>query len=188
MGAFADRVFAVVKQIPRGRGPHGQIARIIGAPRAARYVGYALRANPSPGTEPESIPCHRVVFKDGRMATGFAFGGPEIQQQMLKEEGVEFDEEGKVVMESFLWNGVPADESGLPMGPPSDFDWEEELPKAHFTTAKPASTPAPIARRAFQIKTKSLGIIPRLAFRLAGCTGLEPATSGVTGQRSNQLS
>ena len=120
MGAFADRVFAVVKQIPRGKvATYGQIARIIGAPRAARYVGYALRANPSPGTEPESIPCHRVVFKDGRMATGFAFGGPEIQQQMLEEEGVGFDEEGKVVMESFLWNGVPADESGLPMGPPS---------------------------------------------------------------------
>ena len=111
MGAFADRVFTVAKQIPRGKvATYGQIARIIGAPRAARYVGYALRANPSPGTEPESIPCHRVVFKDGRMATGFAFGGPEIQQQMLEEEGVGFDEEGKVAMESFLWNGVPADE------------------------------------------------------------------------------
>ena len=56
MGAFADRVFAVVKQIPRGKvATYGQIARIIGAPRAARYVGYALRANPSPGTEPESV-------------------------------------------------------------------------------------------------------------------------------------
>lgn len=73
------------------------------------------------------------------MATGFAFGGPEIQQQMLKEEGVEFDEEGKVVMENFLWNGVPADESGLPMGPPSDFDWEAELaehPLHHCETCK----------------------------------------------------
>lgn len=140
MGAFTDRVFAVVKQIPRGKvATYGQIARIIGAPRAARYVGYALRANPSPGTEPGSIPCHRVVFKDGRMATGFAFGGPEIQQQMLEEEGVEFDEEGKVVMESFLWNGASADESGLPMGPPSDFDWEAELaehPLHHCETCK----------------------------------------------------
>lgn len=156
MGAFADRVFAVVKQIPRGKvATYGQIARIIGAPRAARYVGYALRANPSPGTEPESIPCHRVVFKDGRMARGFAFGGPEIQQQMLEEEGVEFNEEGKVVMESFLWNGVPADESGLPMGLPAISTGKQNLPKAHFTTAKPASTPAPIAKRAFQIKRKT---------------------------------
>ena len=40
MGAFSDRVFAVVKQIPRGKvATYGQIARIIGAPRSARYVG-----------------------------------------------------------------------------------------------------------------------------------------------------
>ena len=42
-------------------------------------------------------------------------------------------------MESFLWNGVPADESGLPMGPPSDFDWEAELaesPLHHCETCK----------------------------------------------------
>lgn len=66
MGAFSDRVFAVVKQIPRGKvATYGQIARIIGAPRSARYVGYALRANPAPGADPASIPCHRVVFKDG---------------------------------------------------------------------------------------------------------------------------
>lgn len=140
MGAFSDRVFAVVKQIPRGKvATYGQIARIIGAPRSARYVGYALRANPAPGTDPASIPCHRVVFKDGRMATGFAFGGPEIQQAMLQEEGVQFDNEGKVIMSEYLWDGHPsdlsnpsdpsnlADDSHLPMGPPADFDWEAEL-------------------------------------------------------------
>lgn len=128
MGAFADRVFAVVQQIPRGKvASYGQIARMIGAPRSARYVGYALRANPAPGTDPASIPCHRVVFKDGRMATGFAFGGPGVQQDMLQSEGVGFDDEGRVVMADFQWNGVPTDESGFPMGPPADFDWEAEL-------------------------------------------------------------
>lgn len=148
MGAFADRVFAVAKQIPRGKvATYGQIARIVGAPRAARYVGYALRANPAPGTEPGSIPCHRVVFKGGRMATGFAFGGPEIQQQMLEEEGVGFDEEGKVVIESFLWNGVPADESGLPMGPPSDFDWEAELAESPLHHCETCKHPRPDCRK-----------------------------------------
>lgn len=131
MGDFANRVFAVVKHIPRGKvATYGQIARQIGAPRAARYVGYALRANPEPGTEPDSIPCHRVVFKDGRMAKGFAFGGEEVQRKMLEDEGVIFDEEGRVEMDSCLWDGVPARElsaDGLPMGPPPDFDWEREL-------------------------------------------------------------
>lgn len=139
MGAFADRVFAVVKQIPRGK------VATYGSDRAymARLAPRAMSATPCVPT-PLLAPNldrsrHRVVFKDGGMATGFAFGGPEIQQQMLEEEGVGFDEEGKDGKESFLWNGVPADESGLPMGPPSDFDWEAELaesPLHHCETCK----------------------------------------------------
>ncbi|WP_420840593.1 MGMT family protein [Anaerotardibacter muris] len=121
----------MVKHIPRGKvSTYGQVARLIGAPRSARYVGYALRANPEPGTDPHSIPCHRVVFKDGRMATGFAFGGEEVQRKLLEDEGVAFDDEGRVVMDEFLWNGIPEQElsdEGLPMGPPPDFDWEREL-------------------------------------------------------------
>lgn len=140
MGSFANRVFEVVLQIPRGKvSTYGQVARLIGAPRSARYVGYALRANPAPGTDPSSIPCHRVVFKDGRMATGFAFGGEEVQRGMLAEEGVGFDDEGKVRMEEFLWDGHPerkaADEDDLPLGPPPDFDWEAELDE-NFTRDK----------------------------------------------------
>ena len=65
MGDYANRVFAVVRRIPRGKvATYGQVARLIGAPRTARYVGYALHANPEPGTDPGCIPCHRVVFKD----------------------------------------------------------------------------------------------------------------------------
>lgn len=130
MGEFANRVFQVVRHIPRGKvSTYGQVARLIGAPRSARYVGYALRANPEPGTDPSSIPCHRVVFKDGRMATAFAFGGEGVQRAMLEEEGVAFDDEGRVVMDDHLWNGIPGSVSddGIPLGPPPDFDWEREL-------------------------------------------------------------
>lgn len=87
--------------------------------------------------------------KDGHMATGFAFGGPGVQQAMLQEEGVQFDDENKVVMSKYLWNGYPsdpaqnssslADDSYLPMGPPADFDWEAELteyPLHDCTTCK----------------------------------------------------
>lgn len=144
VGDYANRVFGVVKRIPRGKvTTYGQVARLIGAPRTARYVGYALHANPEPGTDPGCIPCHRVVFKDGRMATGFAFGGPDEQRKMLAAEGVAFDEEGRVLMNEFQWDGRPigADagaSAGLgasaddgtgdaPLGPPPDFDWEAEL-------------------------------------------------------------
>lgn len=135
MGDFANRVFSVVRRIPAGKvATYGQVGRLIGAPRAARYVGYALHANPEPGTDPGCIPCHRVVFKDGRMATGFAFGGPDEQRRMLAAEGVAFDEEGRVLMDAFQWDGRlegagVGDNTGSdePLGPPPDFDWEAEL-------------------------------------------------------------
>lgn len=130
MGDFANRVFAVVRRIPAGKvATYGQVGRMIGAPRAARYVGYALHGNPEPGSEPGCIPCHRVVFKDGRMATGFAFGGPDEQRKMLATEGIAFDEEGRVLLDQHLWSGRPEAEpdGDLPVGPPSDFDWDAEL-------------------------------------------------------------
>lgn len=136
MGDFSQRVFAVVQRIPAGKvATYGQVGALIGAPRGARYVGYALHGNPNPGTDEGCIPCHRVVFKDGRMATGFAFGGPDEQRKMLAAEGVSFDEEGRVLMDRFQWDGrsfavdpgADALEGDAPSGPPSDFDWKAEL-------------------------------------------------------------
>ena len=106
MGDFADKVFNVVCCIPVGKvATYGQIARMIGRPRSARYVGYALRANPSPGSNIGEIPCHRVVFKDGSLAPGFAFGGPGEQRRLLENEGIEFLEDGKIDMKQFEWDG-----------------------------------------------------------------------------------
>lgn len=129
MGDFSEKVLAVVKRIPPGKvASYGQVGRMIGAPRSARYVGYALRANPAPGQDPHCIPCHRVVFKDGSMATGFAFGGPGEQRKMLEVEGVAFTSEGKVDMAKHLWDGREIEEEGeFPLAPPADFDWAREL-------------------------------------------------------------
>lgn len=148
MGDYANRVFAIVRRIPRGKvATYGQVARLIGAPRTARYVGYALHANPEPGTDPDCIPCHRVVFKDGRMATGFAFGGPDEQRGMLAAEGVAFDEEGRVIMEEFQWDGRPesatSGEGDVPTGPPPDFDWEAELAEHPLHHCETCAAPRP---------------------------------------------
>lgn len=86
-GLFNQRVYEVVRRIPKGKvATYGQVATLAGAPRNARFVGYALHSNP----EPDVIPCHRVVFRDGSLAPGFAFGGPERQRLLLEEEGVAF--------------------------------------------------------------------------------------------------
>ena len=85
---FAKRVGVVCRAIPRGRvATYGQVARLIGAPRTARYVGYALHANPEPGTDPGCIPCHRVVGARGNL-TGYA-GGVAKKRWLLAHEGLD---------------------------------------------------------------------------------------------------
>ena len=97
---FFARVYEVVEQIPEGMvATYGQVAALAGRPRAARYVGYALHVNPRPG----EIPCHRVVFADGRLATGFAFGGEGVQRELLEGEGVAFLPDGRVDLASSRW-------------------------------------------------------------------------------------
>ena len=98
-GLFAS-IYEIVKQIPRGKvSTYGQIAALSGNPRRARIVGYALHLNPAPGV----IPCHRVVNKEGRVSSAFAFGGENVQIAMLRQEGVAVSDEGVVDLDLYLW-------------------------------------------------------------------------------------
>lgn len=97
-----ERIYEAVKQIPKGRvTTYGTVAMLAGNPRWSRVVGYALHVNPEPGT----IPCHRVVTKNGEVSKAFAFGGENMQRVLLSEEGIEFREDGTVDMKRFYWNG-----------------------------------------------------------------------------------
>ena len=85
---FFDRVYAVVRAIPRGRvATYGQVAAMLGVPRGARAVGWALRAL-SPSAE-RSTPWHRVVGAGGRISLR-AGPGPGLQRRRLRAEGVTF--------------------------------------------------------------------------------------------------
>ncbi|MBQ7834853.1 MAG: MGMT family protein [Ruminiclostridium sp.] len=96
-----EEIYKIVSSIPRGKvTTYGTVARIAGNPRLARVVGYALHANPAPGI----IPCHRVVNRLGEVSSAFAFGGGNRQRDLLTEEGVEFDADGRVKKEYF-WTG-----------------------------------------------------------------------------------
>jgi len=69
--------------IPRGElRTYGQLARELGQPRAAKEVGQALGQNPIPLL----IPCHRVVYADGRPG-GYIFGS-RAKRALLRAEGV----------------------------------------------------------------------------------------------------
>lgn len=94
-GDFTKNVLDKVRQIPRGMvSTYGDIAFAVGRPKASRLVGYALHRN----DEPVETPCHRVVFKDGRLCSGYIFGGEERQLELLQGEGVVFLPDGRVDM------------------------------------------------------------------------------------------
>ncbi|OGI09689.1 MAG: hypothetical protein A2Y40_05795 [Candidatus Margulisbacteria bacterium GWF2_35_9] len=75
---------------------YGVVAKQLGI--NPRVVGYALHSNPEPGV----IPCHRVVFKDGSLSKGFAFGGEDAQRELLEKEGIRFVSQSKVKSEYIL--------------------------------------------------------------------------------------
>lgn len=102
-----QKFYEVVKAVPRGKvASYGQVAALAGHPRSARFVGYALHANPEPGV----IPCHRVVFKDGSLCAGFAFGGPGVQRELLEAEGVAFTDADHVDMSTCQWDCTEREE------------------------------------------------------------------------------
>src|SRR3989344_9494266 len=80
--SFFDEVYKVIRKVPKGRVvTYGQVARMIGT-KNARRVGQALHANRNP-----EVPCHRVVFANGSLAPGYAFGGLAEQKKRLAAGG-----------------------------------------------------------------------------------------------------
>jgi len=100
MKGYFPRVYRLVSSIPHGEvATYGQIAALLGDPRGARTVGWALHSNPYPGI----VPCHRVVNREGELSGGFAFGGQKRQRFLLEQEGVSFLADGRVDLARYLW-------------------------------------------------------------------------------------
>ena len=84
-------VLALVREVPPGRtASYGEIARRVGAPRAARAVGGALGRNPISLV----VPCHRIIAGDGTLGgyggTGWIDrdGALSRKEALLLREGV----------------------------------------------------------------------------------------------------
>lgn len=97
MSQFAEQVYGYVAMIPSGRVmTYGQLAALVGSPRAARQVGGVAHFGP------EELPWHRVVNKQGRLAAGF-HGGRMAQAQLLAREGIEIEGDFVVGVEELIW-------------------------------------------------------------------------------------
>ena len=83
-----------MRAIPRGSVvSYGQIAYMLGAPRAARQVMRRC---------PDDLPWQRVVMSDGSIAGG---GYSELRRAKLVAEGVPFTDDGRVDMRACRWSG-----------------------------------------------------------------------------------
>lgn len=106
MDSFHDKVYYLVRRIPAGCvATYGQIASMLGNPRASRAVGWAMRAVP----REMNLPCHRVISANGTLAPDHVFGGRNKQKEMLAAEGITFDEYGRVNLNLHLWDGQTRD-------------------------------------------------------------------------------
>lgn len=96
---FHERVYAVVRQVPAGAvTTYGDVATVLGSPRVARQVGFALAALDDPG-----VPWHRVINAQGRISHRGDLVRAELQQRRLEAEGVLFDPGGRVELDRYRW-------------------------------------------------------------------------------------
>jgi O-6-methylguanine DNA methyltransferase len=97
---FFDKVYGIVAKIPKGKvTTYGAIAEVCGIKSSARTVGWALNS-----AKDSSLPCHRVVNRFGALTGKVHFGDPELMENLLRSEGVEFDEDNCVIMSKYFWH------------------------------------------------------------------------------------
>jgi methylated-DNA-protein-cysteine methyltransferase-like protein len=99
---FFHQVYEVVKLIPPGRvTSYGSIARYLGSVRSSRMVGWAMN---SCHTQPEIIPAHRVVNRNGLLTGKHFFGGEKVMQELLESEGLIIEDDQIVNFNERFWD------------------------------------------------------------------------------------
>ncbi|MCP3661782.1 MAG: methyltransferase [Gammaproteobacteria bacterium] len=95
-----ESIYEIVRRIPQGSvATYGQIARLAGAPGAARQVGYALAAS----DEKDGLPWQRVVNAKGEVSQRASSDGEVYQRILLEMEGVVFSGSGRISLDRFQW-------------------------------------------------------------------------------------
>jgi methylated-DNA-protein-cysteine methyltransferase-like protein len=101
--ALYQRIYAVVRAIPRGRvATYAQVAELAGIPRGGRVAGAAMKTS---GRQ-RRLPWQRVIGKAGRTRGRIAIHDPvgaAIQRGLLEREGVEVGESGLVDLGVYGW-------------------------------------------------------------------------------------
>lgn len=98
---FYQQIYQLVRRIPAGKvATYGQIAALLGKPRHARQIGYALyRVAPD-----SDIPWQRVVNAQGMIShTPQRQGSDDLQRILLEQEGITFNSQDKLDLRRYRW-------------------------------------------------------------------------------------
>ena len=98
--SFRDDIYKLMNQLPPGKvTTYGDLAAWAGSPRAARIVGGICHYGPT------ELPWHRVVNRLGGGARAFP-GGPEVQIQLLAQDGIECQDGRVANFEDLRWRMI----------------------------------------------------------------------------------
>jgi len=99
---FFSRVYEVTKLVPYGRiTSYGAIARFLGSGRSARMVGWALNACHN---NPDFVPAHRVVNRNGLLTGKHYFGNSTTMEQLLENEGIIAEDDRIINFTEKFWD------------------------------------------------------------------------------------
>ncbi|NDV27430.1 MGMT family protein [Desulfovibrio sp. JC010] len=98
---FTEKVIEVIKAIPEGKiCSYGKVAAMAGNSRGARQVVRILHTS----SQKEGLPWQRVVNREGCISLKKG-QGYERQRELLEREGVVFELDGHIDIETYLWTG-----------------------------------------------------------------------------------
>lgn len=113
---FKQKVIAAVHTVPYGKvASYGQIALMVGIPRAARQVGWTLnrletdlfRSNPD-------IPWWRIVNNQGRISIkGTKYHDAPMQKHLLEKEGIFIKDDLTFDIEEYRYRPTPEEVNKL---------------------------------------------------------------------------
>jgi methylated-DNA-protein-cysteine methyltransferase related protein len=123
---FNQKVYEIVRRIPYGRVmTYGQIAALLGVPRAARAVGWALHWV----ADDQNVPCQRVVNRFGGLATGYGWGGQLAHKTDLAAENVEIRDDFTVDLAKYQWWPEETDLPDLRLSFSQRSELDQKLPQ-----------------------------------------------------------
>jgi methylated-DNA-protein-cysteine methyltransferase related protein len=97
---YREKVYELVKQIPVGKVmTYGQIAILLGEGYTARTIGYVMHA-----ASTQSVPWQRVINSKGSCSTEKFTSPISLQQNLLQQEGIIFNEKGVCNLKVYRWS------------------------------------------------------------------------------------